>query len=562
MMPAGETLTRRRLRAPAEDGAKVLEPPLEMAGDAIAANIALATTRQYELHGRALADVSAQARHELLVAAVRYTSAYRDVPTPGTGSRFVLAGHQPTLFHPGVWLKNFALGHIGAQHHATPVNLLVDSDTLRHASLRVPGGSLAGPHAVEIAYDRPTAEIPYEERPIGDRSLLASFAERVTAEIGPLVHDPFVREFWPEVIAASQAQPLLGACLARARHTLEGAMGNPTLELPQSAVCGFESFHWFAAHLLAELPRFQEVYNSSLWEYRRANRVRSTSHPVPELETRGDLVEAPFWIWQADAPRRKRLFVGRRRDMLLLTDRGEIEIELPFSADGDLHRAVEMLAALPQQGIKLRGRALLTTLFARLFLSDLFLHGIGGAKYDELTDRIVHRFFGFAPPTYMIVSGTLKLPIERPHATEGDLRQIDRQLRDLTFHPEQFLEKAGTAQGTMSSPRPEARCAKCVSPAEVTLPAEVAALTRRKHDWVAVEPTLDNARQRCREIRSTNEALQPWVEDRRRELLVERERTAEALRVESLLGWREFAFCLYPQQTLWNFLLEFGEGRA
>lgn len=562
MIHARDSVTRRRLRAPTQDGAKVIDPPLDAAGAVLEANIESAANRQYDLHGRSLSDVSTLARQELLSAAVRYTSAYRDTAPARDSSRLVLAGHQPTLFHPGVWLKNFALGRIGAEHDATAVNLLVDSDTLRGAALRVPSGSVEAPRIVEVAYDRATAEIPYEERAIGDRALLASFGERVAAEIASLVRDPFVREFWPKVVAASKVEPLLGACLARARHGVEGELRNPTLELPQSAVCGFESFHWFAAHLLAELPRFQEVYNSSLWEYRRANRVRSTSHPVPELETLGDLVEAPFWIWQTDAPRRKRLFVRRRRDSLLLTDRGEIEVELPLSADGDLARAVEKLAELPRQGIKLRGRALLTTLFARLFLSDLFLHGIGGAKYDELTDRIVQRFFGFDPPAYMIVSGTLKLPVARSGATDEELRRVDRELRDLAYHPEQYLAAAAASKsGTSDSTSPPV-CTKCLPGVDVTLPAEVAALAREKRDWVALEPTIDNARQRCREIRGINEALQPWVAERHRELVAERERTVEALRIESVLGWREFAFCLYPQQTLWNFLLEFEGERA
>ena len=50
-------------------------------------------------------------------------------------------------------------------------------------------------------------------------------------------------------------------------------------------------------------------------------------------------------------------------------------------------------------------------MFARLFLCDLFIHGIGGAKYDQMTDAIIERFFGFAPPDYLTVTATAKLPI-------------------------------------------------------------------------------------------------------------------------------------------------------
>ena len=37
----------------------------------------------------------------------------------------------------------------------------------------------------------------------------------------------------------------------------------------------------------------------------------------------------------------------------------------------------------------LRPRALTLTLFARLCVADFFIHGIGGGKYDEVTDRII-----------------------------------------------------------------------------------------------------------------------------------------------------------------------------
>ena len=42
-------------------------------------------------------------------------------------------------------------------------------------------------------------------------------------------------------------------------------------------------------------------------------------------------------------------------------------------------------------------------------LSDLFIHGIGGAKYDELTDQIICRFFGFEPPGFVALSATQRL---------------------------------------------------------------------------------------------------------------------------------------------------------
>src|SRR5262245_56232742 len=101
----GEALEQRRLRAPREDGAKMIEPPLSAVGDLVEQNIASAAARDYDVQGRSLIKLAIEARGELVEAAWRYTSTYRDVPRPimRAGMRVFVAGHQPQLFHPGVW---------------------------------------------------------------------------------------------------------------------------------------------------------------------------------------------------------------------------------------------------------------------------------------------------------------------------------------------------------------------------------------------------------------------------------------------------------------------------
>ena len=101
---------------------------------------------------------------------------------------------------------------------------------------------------------------------------------------------------------------------------------------------------------------------------------------------------------------------------------------------------------LSGRGVKIRSRALMTTLWARLVLGDLFLHGIGGAKYDQVTDVIVERFFGLQPPGYMVLSATLHLPVDRPAASVPDEATVHRQLRELDFHPERFVSSESSAE--------------------------------------------------------------------------------------------------------------------
>src|SRR6185295_10034126 len=102
---------------------------------------------------------------------------------------------------------------------------------------------------------------------------------------------------------------------------------------------------------------------------------------------------------------------------------------------------------LEAQGLKIRSRALTTTMFARVFLADLFVHGIGGGIYDELTDRIIERFFGIPAPAYLIVSATLQLPLEQFPDAKRRLDALHHRWRDLVYKPERFLEPNETTRG-------------------------------------------------------------------------------------------------------------------
>jgi hypothetical protein len=541
-----------RLATPRASGAKLIEPPIEAAGELAVANHRLIEASDYDLQGRRLSALAAQARAELVAAAHGYTRSYRDVvePTAPLGPLF-LAGHQPELFHPGVWLKNFVLDGLAQRNGGIAVNLVVDSDTIKSTSLRVPGGTIEAPTVEGVLIDRPTAEIPFQARTIQDRSLFESFGRRAAARLAPLVPDPLLREYWPLAVECSRRTDNLGECLAQSRHQWEARWGLTTLEIPQSSVCNLEAFGWLTAHLLAHLPRFWEIYNSALADYRRCYHVRSLAHPAPDLAAEDDWLEAPFWIWTDDDPRRRRVFARQRGSEILLSDRQQIEIPLTISAESEADRAVEQLAALGGRGIHLRSRALLTTLAARLVFGDLFLHGIGGAKYDRLTDAIIERFFGVEAPSYMVVSGTLHLPIIRPQVNGDDLRAVERELRDLTFHPERFVDGSDGLRIVDES--------SAATSAGAWAAMELVA---QKQHWIRAPFAPSHARERCRAIRSANELLQPFVASHRDEAQRRAGQLARQVRAEAILASRDYGFCLYPEKKLREFLLAFPDASA
>jgi hypothetical protein len=533
---APEQLYRQRFATPRENRAVLAVPPMEDAGALAAENVQLRSTADYSLHGRSLAQLARQARAELLGAAQTWTAAYRQADPPSLDPQglIFLAGHQPELFHPGVWFKNFALGELARRHGAAAVNLVIDSDTMKSTALLTPGGSLADPRREAVLFDRPDGRLPFEERRILDASLFAGFGRRAAQRIAPLVPDPLIRRFWPMVLQRARHVDRLGYCLAQARHQLEGQWGLQTLELPQSVVCGSEPFHWFLIHLIANIERFRECYNQAVQEYRRAHRIRNAAHPVPDLVAEGPWIEAPLWMWTAEQPQRRRVFVARRGREFLLADRAGQELRLPLTVDGDASGAVGRLMAWSQQGVKIRSRALITTLWARLALSDLFMHGIGGAKYDQVTDRLIETFFGLVPPGIMVLSATLYLPVQRPQVRNENLRDIRRELRELNYHPEKYLPANHFLDGQAI--------------------AGARTLVDDKQRWIHTPVTHENAYTRWNSLRRINDELQPWVAQRRQQLLELQSQTQRALRHEKVLGSREYGFCLYTESYLKDFL--------
>ncbi len=364
-----------------------------------------------------------QSRTQLLADARHYTSAYRDVSSISQGvdkvtnnaannaaaasdaTPIVMAGHQPTLFHPGVWFKNFALQRIAGNVGAHAINLVIDNDVAAGRSIRVPVRDSIGRVSYRsVHYDAGDAGIPYEQAKIRDLRQFDRFDQEVQHAIAPLVADPCVTQLWPHARAAIRRCEIAGCALAQARHRLEADLSWQTLEIPLGVAVRGLPFARFVMEMIDDAERFHRVYNDAANHYRAWHGIRSTAHPVANLGRDGDWLELPLWVYGNDHPIRSAVWVRRRGGQIELSDHRGTETGLhsvTLPAD-DRDAAAIVLAEAASPEFKLRPRALMTTMFARLLLSDLFLHGIGGGKYDQLADRIICHFFGITPPALQL----------------------------------------------------------------------------------------------------------------------------------------------------------------
>ena len=553
MSAANVPLRYRRLRAPQQDGAALIDPPVAEAVKLVETNRKLAATWD-RASGLPFSRWRATARERLLrnVGLIERDTSKQDA-TELLGRPFVLAGHQPSLFHPGVWLKNFLLDRIAKDVGGYGINLIVDNDTVRHAGIRVPSGTPTSPRVVDVPLDAPAPEMPWEERRILDLEVFRRFSASVHAAIDPILDSRsdnrglLIDSLWPQVenyVAAQlrhavtgepdSSRPFrdrlrLGECLAHGRHALEQSLGSTTLEASFSQFVGLScGMHEFLDQLLSRWHELHPMYNAALREYRTTNHIRSRNHPAPDLAADDEWLEAPLWIWGPREVQRKRAYVRRYRNHWELSDRTGLRVS-PQGADGGVRWDEVGFKCM----ISVRPRALITTMFARLILSDLFIHGIGGAKYDELTDALIRRFFGIEPPAYVTATGTFRLPIERPTITEDDVRTIERRIRDTHYAPESFVgELAGNRE------------------------VELAQLAAEKKELINSHWQDKQKKAWHDRVTACNDRMSALLTDVRQRLLQQREKNLADLHATSLLGSREFSFVLFPEETLPRALLD------
>jgi hypothetical protein len=512
-----------RLRAPRDDGSILAVPPLAQAGALLARNHHDLAAAPVEVLGKPGIELRRLARDGAWDAIRRYLGEggepLPDAPQPD--QPWLVAGHQPELFHPGVWFKNFALHGLARQHGAFALNLVVDNDVPRPPILHVP----ADAHRIALPYDRWQGESPYEERTVLDETLFASLPERAAALTHEWPFVPLLSEFWREVLRRRDSTPLLGQRLALARRAFERRWGCGQAELPLSRVCQGEAFAWFACHLALHACRLRDVYNAAVRDYRRRYGIRSTFHPVPDLVCDGEWCELPLWAWRTGQRRRARLFARRQGGAIDL--RAGDEAWPTLQSNGDPARLVAQWLDLERRGYKVRTRALTTTLFGRLFLGDLFIHGIGGGKYDELTDALIAQFFGCPVPGYLVLTATLLLPLPRFSVDADQCRHLATLHRDLCYNPQRHL---------------------AVPPQAAVEPVHA------KAAWIARScSTHAERRERFLKLRELNELMRPWLQAEEERVRQARDECRDRLRVNDVLGRRDYALCLYPEEMLRRF---------
>ena len=279
--------------------------------------------------------------------------------------------------------------------------------------------------------------------------------------------------------------------------------------------------------MLVNAERFAASYNRALASYRRRYRVRGDQRPIPDLRIDRRRCELPVWAYRTNE-RRRRLFVEHRGAAVrLFADDVEVGL-VPADHVSSCSRLDAMLTDVP--GWRLRPRALALTIWARLLLADLFIHGIGGAKYDRISDAVISDYYGVKPPHMACVSATLHLDLPHPAAGPETLRRIQHGLRDLTHNPQRHMPSGADLDPLLAQRRE----------------AVAESLQLREH------ARRDGKRRR--QVFGRIRALNTAIRDKRPDLLAaQRQRVAQAVedvRQARIAEGREYFFGFFDRRAL------------
>ncbi len=424
-------MAKAKTTTPAGHGELLTRPEFAEWGSLARANADATAGWDFEMCGRSVHELRAEARADALERAAAF-SARLGVPVReahGNTQLIVMTGHQPELYHPGIWIKDFLLQRLADESGAAAVDLVVDSDGFE--ALEVHSPCFKPEVRVCRAYlALGTNDGCYACTPVPAAADIELFcragAENLSTLPAPALSHHFAT--FCEVLKGTAGDAENVAELVTfARRRYEASAGTDYLELPVTSMAGSRPFATLVAHLARNAVDFAGAYNAALADYRLRNGLRSAAQPFPDLRSEGDLVELPFWHLGAG----RETVWARTGDAPAIVVGGEVLCDLSGGSAPEAVLASDLRPA---------PKALALTLYARLFVADFFIHGVGGGRYDQVTDDVMRRYFHIEPPTFGVASMTMYLPLGAHVVTDAEVDAVTQALNRLKHNPDQMLD--------------------------------------------------------------------------------------------------------------------------
>ena len=352
----------------------------------------------------------------------------------------ILTGHQPVIFHPGLVYKYQLTQAKAAASGCLAAAIVIDTDEGDAGAFLVPQ---TFPAAVPGAFLR-RFEARTETLSTGSglyaacRLALPAAREAVANRVRHALESAGCPEAAIAFARASTMYCRLPELPMWSANTLVRRMagiGTRIAELPLTTLCAFPEVLRFFSNLLGRARQFHAVYNQVLNSWRLLQGIRNEANPFPNLRSSGTAIELPFWLVEPAAGRRSVVWLHEGMQGPMLGTESQPVAEIMPGCEA------EALLTLRFHGQLLVPRGALITATLRLLLSDLFIHGLGGGRYDPATDQLIREWWQEDPPPFAVASASSCLfPHERDEVRR--LQDFRSHFRDLQFNPGRYLDSS------------------------------------------------------------------------------------------------------------------------
>jgi hypothetical protein len=403
----------------------------------------------------------------------------------------IMTGHQPVIYHPGLARKERAAAQFIRDCGGVGIHVVIDSDEGDAGMLvwpRVHNGSLELKRA-SLAEEVTKAETGiYRAQRLRHADAIAD----IFVELQEDLRQSSLQQLLGRVGDVARVYTALAGQPVAAAHSIVrwSLCGRSWLEVPLSDLVVDSTLENVIRDFVADGDRLSSCYNSALTVYRKEHKIDNLANPFPNLKVTTVGSELPFWRVS-----------GEKREPC-------------FLEGGQAASAHETLFP----------RGAITTLLLRGYCSDLFIHGLGGARYDRFVNSLAQQYLGVRLPDFVVASETRYLFPEQ-------VAKISAQLELVTNRKEIISRTSNFLGREIFSPEEEQRLQLIIAERERLRAAIQGSLTPEERS--AVAHALNAANNEVRQIVEGG-SLQQVIA------------SAPSLRAALLRwGYREFPFFLF-----------------
>ena len=505
--------TLKQLEIPVEKNTIFVSPEYSNWRDMLDYNQAADSDSQYK----------STARSQMLHIARIYTSQllpgfYNQQKTENV----IVTGHQPIWHHPGILAKNIIASKFAGQMKGLCIHLVVDHD-IGDSDMILPFSN----HDqmldfIKIPVEKNQRKIPFELRSKPDLKIINNLISSIVKNCP----ENFCCQLWsqhlkkhPQIILSLENAADIITYL---QAVLNNALGIEMLYLPTSRMSQSNSFLKFAASIIKNYEKFTCIYNDAI-----SKNTTHSNFKILNVDSSGKTA-LPFWLLTSS---------GLRNCMYAKKDSSTITISTISRelASIDLTEDIteQLKNILGKHQLSLRPKAITMMLFVRLFLSDLFVHGVGGGSYEKITNFILDNYYNVKKADAAIVTATAALALLGQTHQQDDIKILNQDIRKIYHSPEKYIEKTLLEDDSVKK----------------------AIETKKRMIYQACDLTKSTQQKQdaWKKINKINSRLIKYAQPSIKKLEEQTQLTKQFQHTTEVMNYRQFFFGVFPESFLKDF---------